>query len=204
MADADKNRVVVLAVVEGGLSVAEAAERFGLSRRWIYALLARYRAHGAAGLEPRSRAPRTSPQATSPVVRARILALRDALTSEGLDAGAESIAARLACDGLAVPATSTIWRILRDGERVTPQPRKRPRSSWRRFEAPAPNGCWQSDMTHWRLADGTEVEVVSWLDDHSRFLLHISVHDVVTAPIVTETFLTTGRRSLPRFRGHLI
>ncbi|WP_062313254.1 IS481 family transposase [Demequina rhizosphaerae] len=193
MADADKNRVIVLAVVEGGLSVAEAAQRFKVSRRWIYALLTRYRAEGVAGLEPRSRAPRTSPQATPAPVRARIVELRDALTGEGLDAGAESIADRLAREDLTVPATSTIWRILREGERVTAQPRKRPRSSWTRFEAATPNGCWQSDMTHWHLADATEVEIISWLDDHSRFLLHISVHAVVTAPIVTTTFLTTAR-----------
>jgi len=193
MADADKNRVIVLAVVEGGLSVAEAAQRFKVSRRWIYALLGRYRTEGAAGLEPRSRAPRTSPQATAVPVRARILELRDELTAQGLDAGAESIADRLAREGLTAPATSTIWRILHDGERVTAQPRKRPRSSWTRFEAAAPNGCWQSDMTHWHLADATAVEIISWLDDHSRYLLHISVHTVVTSPIVTATFLTTGR-----------
>lgn len=193
MADADKNRVIVVAVVEGGLSVAEAAQRFAVSQRWIYALLARYREHGPAGLEPRSRAPRTSPQATPAPVRARILALRDSLSADGLDAGAESIADRLTREGLTVPATSTIWRILRAGDRVTPQPRRRPRSSWRTFTAAAPNSCWQSDMTHWHLADGTDVEILSWLDDHSRYLLHISVHAVVTAPIVTATFLATSR-----------
>ena len=193
MADADKNRVIVVAVVEGGLSVAEAAQRFKVSRRWIYGLLARYRAEGAAGLEPRSRTPHTSPQATPAAVRARILELRDELTAEGLDAGAESIADRLSREGLTAPATSTIWRILRRADRVTPQPRKRPRSSWIRFEAASPNGCWQSDMTHWHLADGTDVEIISWLDDHSRYLLHISVHAVVTAPIVTQTFLATAR-----------
>ncbi|SEJ72153.1 IS481 family transposase [Demequina mangrovi] len=193
MADADKNRVIVLAVVEGGLSVADAAARFNVSTRWVHALVARYREHGLAGLEPRSRAPRTSPQATPAPVRARILQLRDELSAEGLDAGAESIADRLAREDVAAPATSTIWRILRDGERVTAQPRKRPRSSWTRFEAAAPNGCWQSDMTHWHLTDGTGVEIISWLDDHSRFLLHISVHAVVTAPKVTHTFLATAR-----------
>jgi hypothetical protein len=48
-------------------------------------------------------------------------------------------------------------------------------------------------MTHWRLADTTGVEIITWLDDHSRYVLHISCHQVVTAPIVTDTFLTTGR-----------
>ena len=48
-------------------------------------------------------------------------------------------------------------------------------------------------MTHWRLGDGHGVEIISWLDDHSRFLLHITCHQVVTGPIVTDTFLTTAR-----------
>ncbi len=48
-------------------------------------------------------------------------------------------------------------------------------------------------MTHWHLSDGTDVEIISWLDDHSRYLLHTSCHRVVTAPIVTETLLETGR-----------
>jgi hypothetical protein len=51
---------------------------------------------------------------------------------------------------------------------ITPQPRKRPRSSYTRFEMAQPNQMWQSDLIHWRLADGTDVEVLNWLDDHSR------------------------------------
>lgn len=66
------------------------------------------------------------------------------------------------------PSTSTIRRILHAGGLVVPEPRKRPRSSWLRLEATAPNECCQSDFTHWRLADGSEVEIISWLDDHSR------------------------------------
>src|SRR4030065_408071 len=52
---------------------------------------------------------------------------------------------------------------------VVPEPRKRPRSSWIRFEAAAPNEVWQSDFTHWHLADGSEVGIISWLADHSRY-----------------------------------
>ena len=70
-----------------------------------------------------------------------------------------------------MPSTSTIRRILHAAGLVVPEPRKRPRSSWIRFEAAAPNELWQSDFTHWRLADGSEVEIINWLDDHSRYLL---------------------------------
>ena len=75
---------------------------------------------------------------------------------------------------------------------ITTQPQKRPRSSWTRFEAAVPNETWQSDVTHWRLADDTVVEIITWLDDHSRFITHISAHRVVTAPIVVSTFTTAA------------
>lgn len=186
-----KNRVIVLAVVEGGLSVGEAAERFGVSPRWVHVLVARYRAEGLDGLEPRSRRPHRSATRIPDEVRIQILVLRDSLGAEGLDAGSESIRDRLPTDP---PSASTIWRVLKAHDRVTPQPQKRPRSSWRRFEAAAPNETWQSDVTHWRLSDDTAVEVISWLDDYSRKLLHISVYTHVTVRVVVDTFLRTAAR----------
>ncbi|QTO38510.1 transposase [Tessaracoccus sp. MC1865] len=71
---------------------------------------------------------------------------------------------------------------------VTPQPRKRPRSSWIRFQAEQPNGCWQSDFTHYRLASGHDIEIISWIDDCSRYALHISAHRRITAAISAATF----------------
>lgn len=192
MSSIDQNRVIVLAVVQMGLSPAEAARRFGISRQWVHVLLKRYEELGEAGLEARSRRPATHPAATPEAVRARIRKLRDELSAAGLDAGAESIADRLGREGLPVPAVSTIWRILRAADLVVPQPQKRPRSSWHRFEAAQPNQMWQSDFTHWALADGTDTEIISWLDDCSRYLLHISAHRRVTGMTVTATFATTA------------
>lgn len=183
-----KNEVMVLAVVEGGLSVADAAVRFGVSKRWLRVLLARYREHGIEAVVPRSRAPRTSPTRVDDTTRARILQWRDELINAGLDAGAESILDRMSTAGPTPPSRATIHRILTATDRVTPQPHKRPRSSWTRFEAALPNETWQSDMTHWHLADDTVVEIITWLDDHSRMIMHISAHRVVTAPIVVNTF----------------
>ena len=182
MGDVEKNRVIVAAVVEAGLGVSETARRFGVSRQWVHRLVARYRAEGPPGVEPGSRRPRSSPTATPQPVREQILALRTDLLGEGLDAGAESIRDRLLGSGIAAPSTSTIWRILRANDLVVAQPHKRPRSSWRRFQAAAPNGCWQSDFTHWQLADGSDVEIITWIDDHSRFLLHLSAHQRITGP----------------------
>ena len=188
-----KNKVIVLAVREGGMSKAEAARRYGVTRQWVHELLTRYAEQGEAGLEARSRRPRTSPQATSAQVRERVLALRSELATKGLDAGAETIAAHLDREGLPVPASTTVHRILRAAGTVAPEPRKRPKSSLRRFEAAQPNETWQSDFTHWHLADGSDVEVIDFLDDHSRALLHLTAHPRVTGPAVVEAFLDTAQ-----------
>lgn len=193
MAAPNRNRVIARAIVEGGLGAADAAARFGISRQWATTLARRWRAGGDAAVDPRSRRPLSSPSRTADEVRERILQLRDELESFGLDAGPHSIHDRLIRAGLTGPSVTTIWRILRAADAITPQPQKRPKSSIRRFEAAQPNETWQSDMTHWRLADATGVEILSWLDDHSRYLLHITCHPVVTAPTVTAEFTAAAR-----------
>jgi transposase InsO family protein len=187
-----KHRVAVLKVVSAQLSVTAAAFESGISRGHLHRLLRRYREDGLEAVEPRSRRPRTSPGRTPDAVRDRIIALRIELTARGLDAGPATIAWHLGREGLPAPSTSTIRRVLHAAGLVMPEPRKRPRSSWRRFEASAPNELWQSDFTHWRLADGSEVEICSWLDDHSRYLLACTVFRRVGGDDVVATFTAAG------------
>ena len=35
---------------------------------------------------------------------------------------------------------------------------------------------------------GADVEILSWLDDHERYVLSIAAHTRVSGPIVVETF----------------
>ena len=183
-----KSQVIILSVLHDGLTPTQAGLRFGMSRRQIHRLLARYKEGGLDALEPRSRRPKSNSRALSPQVRGEIIALRRDLLSQGLDAGAASIAWHLQEKHQHSPALSTIWRILRAEGLVTPQPKKRPKAYITRFEAVQPNETWQSDFTHWRLADGADVEIINWLDDHSRLLLHCSVFKAVTGAIVIDTF----------------
>jgi transposase InsO family protein len=182
-------RVAVLQVVSKQLSVTEAAAEYGISRRHLHRLLARYRQGGLDELQPRSRRPKTTPIATSEAVRARVIELRVGLTAHGLDAGPVTIAWHLEREGHKSPAPATISRILKHAGLITPQPRKRPRSSYTRFEMAQPNEMWQSDFIHWRLADDTEVEILNWLDDHSRYLLSCTVHQPVRGDDVVAVFL---------------
>src|ERR1700757_2964206 len=165
-----KARVVVLEIVSGRLTVTGAAKTYGLSRQHVHRLLKRYHEGGLEAVDPRSRRPASNPRAVSDDGIIAIVELREGLRAGGLDAGPLTLQWRLRQAGLPVPSTSTIRRILHHHGLITAQPRKRPRSSYHRFEAAQPNQCWQSDFTHWQLADGTEVEILNWLDDHSRYL----------------------------------
>ena len=182
-------RVAVLKVISKELPVTAAAAQYGYSRQHLHRLIARYQAGGLDAVEPRSRRPLSSPQATGDKVREFIVRTRLELTAAGWDAGPVTIAWHLEQAGLHVPSTSTIRRVLHAAGLVTPEPRKRPRSSYQRFQAGQPNECWQSDFTHWPLAGGTDAEVINWLDDHSRYLLACSAWAPVTGKVVVETFL---------------
>jgi hypothetical protein len=72
---------------------------------------------------------------------------------------------------------------------IKPEPRKRPKSSYIRFEAEQPNETWQSDFTHWSLANGADIEILNFLDDHSRFLLACQAFRPVTGHSVVGVFL---------------
>lgn len=193
-----KARVAVMKIVSKQLTVTAAAAEYGFSRRHLHRLLVRYRDGGLDAVEPRSRAPHTSPQRTTDEVRERILQLRAELSGNGLDAGPITIAWHVEQENLQAPSTSTIRRILHTAGLIVPEPRKRPRSSYLRFEAEQPNETWQSDFTHWRLADGTDIEILNWLDDHSRYLLACTAHRPVTGDDVVATFLAaTEQHGIP-------
>jgi transposase InsO family protein len=182
-------RVAVLKAASGQLSVTAAAAESGFSRRHLHRLLVAYREGGLDALEPRSRRPKANAAATPVLVRERVIELRQTLSAQGLDAGPVTIAWHLERERLRVPSTSTIRRILHQAGLIVPEPRKRPRSSYVRFEMAQPNEMWQSDFIHCRLADGTDVEVLNWLDDHSRYLLSCTAHQPVTGDDVVAVFL---------------
>lgn len=182
-----KQRVIVEAVLSGK-SQREVARLYGVSQPRVSQLVAAWRAGGWDALEPKSTRPHTSPTLISPQMVAAICDLRRRLTADGLDAGPNTIAALLTAQGLTPPAASTIWKTLTTAGLITPQPRKRPKSASIRFQADLPNECWQSDFTHWPLADGTDTEILIWLDDHARYLLSMTAHTPVTGLIVVNTF----------------
>jgi transposase InsO family protein len=191
-----KAQLVITAVVVEGRSKSEVARDYEVSRNWVQQLVKRYYREGAASFQAHSRRPHHNPRAVDLEIEERIVRLRKTLTRQGFDAGAETIAAHLRADPAltGVPAVSTIWRILHRRGFVVAQPHKRPRSSWKRFEADMPNQCWQADVTHWHLADGTDVEILNIIDDYSRLAIASHARAVTTGPDVIDTFTTAVSR----------
>jgi transposase InsO family protein len=181
-------RYVVDAVLLEGRSAREVAAAHGISKTWIYELIARCRSGGYGALEPRSRRPRSCVHGTSPEMVQVIVELRRQLQAEGHDAGAATIAYHLAQRLEGVPSRTTIWRILGREGLIVAQPQKRPRSSLIRFEAELPNKTWQTDITHWQLAGAEHVEIINFIDDHSRLFLASAAFQTVKARDVVDVF----------------
>ncbi|HLI57509.1 MAG TPA: helix-turn-helix domain-containing protein [Actinomycetota bacterium] len=178
-----------------GLNTAALCRERGISRKTFYKWKARFKAEGLAGLEPRSRRPHHSPDRVSDRTEDLIIEMRKRLKDQGFDAGPATIRYHLRYRGLpTVPSESTIWRVLRRRGFVTLQPQKRPRTTYRRFEADLPNECWQIDATHWSFLDGRQVEIINIIDDHSRLAVANRAVKVTTSPEAWMAFIEGAQR----------
>lgn len=177
-----------IAVASETVDVTALCAELGISRPTFYKWRRRYETAGLAGLEPRSRAPKSVPRRVSVDVEDAIVALRKELVDLGVDAGPATIQWHLGRRGMrAVPSPATIWRILVRRGFVVPEPRKRPNSAWRRFEANTPNELWQADAIDWVIATGA-VKILSFIDDHSRVALRVKAVLEATSENTWEVF----------------
>ncbi len=188
----DLAKYSVDAVLVEGRSVRAVAAATGRSKSWVQRHVALYQKGGAEALVPLKRGPKVPANLTSAVLEDQIVAWRKRLADDGIDVELRDIAWHLSQEGATVPALSTIHRILRRRGFVIPQPQKRPRSSWTRFESDLPNETWQSDMTHWHLEDEQPVEIINFIDDYSRAVLASVAVPVATAAEVVRIFFETA------------
>jgi transposase InsO family protein len=187
------NRLLITSVVVENRPVRDVAAQYGVSESWLFELLARYRAEGETAFEPHSRRPHSVPTTTPVETIDLILELREKLTATGLDAGPDTIKWHLEHHHSTVVSRATISRYLSRHGLVIPEPKKKPKSSYIRFQAVMPNETWQSDFTHYRITrpdgrSGADTEILTWLDDCSRYALSVTVHHRVTGPIVLTEF----------------
>jgi putative transposase len=160
----------------------------GISRKSFYELRKRAQVEGPAEvLEPRTRRPRTSPSKLTDEVKEQALQVRAALEASGLDHGPISVHDKMHSMGLKpVPSTASLARIFREAGVARPEPKKKPRSAWRRFVYPAPNACWQLDGTEYVLTGGRPCVIFQLIDDHSRYAVasHVAWGETAEAAIV--------------------
>ena len=152
-------------------SVTTFCAEYGISRKSFYELRKRARVEGpAAVLQPRSRRPRSSPSKLTDELKVQAVAVRAALEASGLDHGPISVHDKMHAMGLPfVPSTASLARIFREVGVARAEPKKKPRSAWRRFVYPAPNACWQLDATEYVLTGGRKCVIFQLIDDHSRY-----------------------------------
>jgi hypothetical protein len=115
--------------------------------------------------------PWSGARAAAPEIQAAVVRVRHDPADAGDGSGPDTIAHHLCLELGSAPSVATIWRIVARRGLITPQPRNRPKSSFIRFEADSPNQLWQADSTNWQLADGSGVEILNCVDDHSRVLV---------------------------------
>lgn len=191
----------------------------GISRKSFYELRKRVRADGpAAVLEPRSRRPRSSPSTLTEEVKEQAVQVRAALEQSGLDHGPISVHEKMRAMGLPrVPSTASLARVFREAGVARLEPKKKPRSAWRRFVYPAPNACWQLDATEYVLTGGRKCVIFQLIDDHSRYAVasHVAWGETAEAAItvfdkavaahgVPQRLLSDNGAALnPTRRGHV-
>lgn len=186
----------VLEVLDDGAPVTDVARRYGVARQTVHEWLKRYASGGLGGLADRTSKPLSCPHQMDPVVEARIVTMR----RDHPGWGSRTILYWLEHEGVSpLPGRTSVDRCLIRHGMITPQPRKRKRSDYKRWERGRSMELWQMDIVGGvRLVDGSEAKIVSGIDDHSRFV--ISAHVVARAtarPVCDALELAMARHGVP-------
>jgi len=175
---------------EAGCPVTEIAARHGVSRQSVHAWVRRYKAGGLGALADRSHRPASCPHQIAAEIEAAVCELRRSHPRWGPARLAFELGKR---DITPVPSEATLYKVLVRNGLIAPGQRRRPASSYIRWEREEPMALWQMDiMGGVFLSDGTELKLVSGLDDHSRYC--------VVAQLVTRA---TGRAVCAAFAASL-
>lgn len=156
----------------GERSLSELCRVFGISRKTGYKWWDRFEQHGYAGLQERSRAPVSHPNAVSSDVRERVLEIRRAHADWGPEKVLDYLAPRQ--PAIKWPAVSTVAQWFAQAGLVIGRKRRRRSVP---FGAPftiatAPNELWSADFKgQFRMHDGRLCYPLTLSDGFSRYLL---------------------------------
>ncbi len=191
-----EQRLMAVREVLDGATVTDVAKTNGVTRQTVHNWLRSYANFGVAGLVDKTSKPETCPHQMTPVVEARIVEMRRSHPRWG----PRSIRTHLAREGVApLPGRSSIYRALIRHRLIDPNPRQRSRSDYKRWERSKSMELWQMDIVgRFYLADGTQVKVVTGVDDHSRYCVCARIVARATArPVCDALTFALGQHGAP-------
>ena len=176
---------------------------FGVAPKTGYKWLHQFEAAGPAGLQDRSRRPKSNGRAISRAVGERLVALRHEYPTWG----PKKLVAWLEANERKwdVPAASTVGELLKRYGLVSPRKlrmrNKHPRTDPLRH-ADRPNAVWAMDFKGWfRLGDGTRCDPLTVTDGFSRYLLcckaGTAVGDSVSSDVWAELVRAFREHGMP-------
>jgi len=186
----DLRNQFVLAATSPGTNISQLCREYGVSRTNGYKWIRRFQAEGQAGLDDKSRRPKTTSAIDGESVL-RIIELRRRYQKWGAKK-LRQILLR-SPDRSEVPSAKTIARVLdRVGEPRVRKPRRRLRVVFREHQplvANAPNDVWTVDFKGWwRTRDGKRFEPLTVRDAFSRYVLCLEMLGSSRADVVKPAF----------------
>lgn len=181
--------------VEDGAKIKDVALRYGVDRKTLYRWQIRYAEEGIGGLADRSSKPGHCPHQIPAELEVRIIELR----RNHPDWGPRTIFNALRKELENPPSKSAIYRCLLRHRLIDPKKRRRRRQDYKRWERSRPMELWQMDvMGSVRLSDGTQLSVVTGVDDYSRFCVIAKLVPRATARPVCDALLQgLNRHGIP-------
>jgi transposase InsO family protein len=182
----DQRYQAVMAVLQDGWKVSEVAEHLGVARQTIHRWIARHNAGGVLALTDGSHRPHGCSHQIPPELEALICEIRRLHPGWG----PRRILHELSRRGIApLPGRSSIYRCLKRHNLIELRRRKKRRDEFRRWERDRPMQLWQMDvMSSVLLDDGTDLKIVTGIDDHSRFCVAAGLVARATSRAVCEVF----------------
>jgi transposase InsO family protein len=182
----EQRYLAVREVLDTGATVSDVAARHGVDRRTLHRWLVRYANEGIGALGEKSSKPDRCPHQLSPVIEARIIAMRRAHPLWG----PRTILTKLRHEFDEVPSRSGIYRCLVRQGLIEPKARRRQRKDYKRWERSRSMELWQMDVVgRIYLSDGTALSAVTGIDDHSRFCVIAKLVPRATARPVCDALL---------------
>src|SRR6266542_5615011 len=184
LAVVEQRYLAVRETLDTGATITDVARRYGVDRRTVHRWLLRYAAGGLGALADRGSKPDRCPHQISPEVEARIVALRRPNPRVGSPHHPQQAPSRAGVPAPSARRSTGAW----SATASSPKPRRR--EDYKRWERSRPMELWQIDVVGGvRLTDGTQLSVVTGIDDHSRFCVIAKVVARATARPVCDALL---------------